>query len=130
MNRQIEESQRTALGNLYNRIEQITNDMNGTSEEMNVPKSLPSQMCDGPSSQSVSALRVKLPGDLTVDFTPKYPLGSANALWVPAKRTCRSGILSDMLFSFVGEEWRSDGKALSDEMIRECLTPKSPPPIY
>jgi hypothetical protein len=105
--------------------------MNGTYTEMALPSSLSYQISDGPSNMSITGLHVELPNGLVVDFKPQNPLGIGNALSVNARRILpRSGTLTDRGFSFVNEEWQSGGRTLTDEAIRECLTPKGPVPIY
>jgi hypothetical protein len=128
--KQIAEIQKAALRNLYHRIKQIAKSMSGSSEEMDVSSSLPDQMLDGPSSLCVPALQIELANGYVVDFRPSIPLGFGNALTVSVRGTLPIGLSKDVGFSFVNDEWRFGGQTLSDELIRECLTPKGPAPIY
>jgi len=131
MFQQIAEIQKAALRNLYGRIKQLAKIMNGTYTETELPSSLSEQMSDSPGNLSVTALHAELPNGLVVDFKPQNPLGIGNALSVNARRILPgSGTLTDIGFSFVNGEWQSGGKTLSDEAIRECLTPRGPVPIY
>ena len=130
MFQQIAEIQKAALRNLYDRTKQIAKSMSGTFMEMEVGSSLPDQMLDGPSSLGVPALRVELANGYVVDFKPALPLGFGNALTVSARGTLPSGLSKDVGFSFVNDEWRFGGQILSDELIREYLTPKGPVPVY
>lgn len=130
MNQQIAEIQEAALRDLYERVKQMAECMNGTSTEAAIPSALPDQMCDGRSNLEVTVLHVEVPNGLMVDFKPQNPLGLGSALSVLARRSLPSGVLSDIGFSFVNGEWQSVGKTLTDEVIRECLTPKGPVPIY
>jgi hypothetical protein len=66
-----------------------------------------------------------------VDFKPQNLLGIGNILSVNARRMLsESGTFGDIGFSFVKGQWQSGRGILSDEMIRECITPKDPVPIY
>ena len=132
VNQQIAEIQEAALTNLYDRIKQIVESMNGTCREMKLPSSLSGQMSDVPSNLSITGLHVELANGLIVDFKLPNPLGIGNALSVNARRILPgSGTLDDRGFIFVVKgEWQSGGKTLSDEAIRECLTHKGPVPIY
>jgi len=131
VNQQNAEIQEAALRNLFERIKQIVKSMNGSSEEMKVSSSLPEQMCDGPSNVTVTTLHVELPSGLMVDFKPQNLLGIGNILSVNARRMLSErGTFGDIGFSFVKGQWQSGRGILSDEMIRECITPKGPVPIY
>jgi hypothetical protein len=131
VNQQVVETQETALRSLYERIKQIVETMNGVFTETKLPSSLPDQNCDDPSNLSVTALHVELPSGVMVDFKPALPLGFAITLFVKARRTLSGhGVFNDMDLSFADGEWQYSGHTLSDEVIRECLTPKGPVPIY
>ena len=131
MFQQIAETQKAALRNLYERIKQIVRSMNGTYTEMELPSSLTDQMSDDSCNLSVTGLHVEFPNGLIVDFKPPNWLGIGNALSVNARRVLPgSGTLGDKGFSFVNGEWKSGGKSLSDEVVRECLTLSGPVPIW
>ena len=131
VNQQIDEIKKAALTILYTRIKNIVENMNGTCRETELPSSLSDQMSDGPSNLSSTGLHVELLNGLVVDFQPQNPLGIGNALSVNARRVLPgSGTFGDIGFSFVNSEWQAGRKTLTDEAIRECLTPNSPVPIY
>jgi len=81
-------------------------------------------------SISRGILRIEMPDNFDVVFTPAYPL-SGSTLPVTATRDHNGNRESAQLFIYDLGAWTSEaGHPLSDEAIRKCLMPDSPPPAY
>jgi hypothetical protein len=116
------------LDELYYRIAQIAEAMDGTASPLVSRQSLPSQMVATPSSENVQALWVRLPDEFQVEFAPSHPLSIGNALSVRAVRTHAGLRKSDWTLNFGPDGWRRTQAPLSDDEIRACLTPEGPSP--
>jgi hypothetical protein len=127
MNQFTIEQKSAVLNTLYCRIERIATNMKGTASRGNTERSLPSAAVAVPKSENVLILRVTIPGGFRVEFAPFYPLSHpGNNLVVQATRFQNDVRKNDWQFRFNGHEWQRTQNPLSDEEIRECLTPEGP----
>lgn len=116
------------LYRLYSRVMQIAEVMGGSASPIAVGRSLPSAMVGFPRSEIVSALRVMMPDGFQVDFAPFYPLSIGTTLTVQAIRVDNGSRKTDWLIRLAPDAWKRGQAPLSDDEIRECLTPEGPPP--
>ena len=115
MTQQTSETKRAALDNLYGRITRVAEEMGGTVS--------PRTFAPG--------LSVEMPGAFRVGFAPLQPLDIGNALTIRATRTVPEGRKTDWSRN-LGQDgiWQGNEGPLSDDEIRECLTPEGPKPMY
>ena len=114
----------TALNELYSRITQIAEAMGGRVSRIKPSVSFPSAEGAAPRIEDVPALCVDMPDNFQVEFAPSYPLSLPSDLLVRAKRTHGRLRESDWHFNFAPDGWRRIHAPLSDDEIRECLTPE------
>lgn len=120
-----------ALNALYGRIASIAAAMGGRATESSVSLSTPSVMVASPRTETTPSLVVEMPGSFRVDFAPTHPLTIGNALAVRALRTHEDQRKTDWQFNLGADGWQRTQAPLSDEEIRQCLTPEGPrPAIY
>jgi hypothetical protein len=106
-----------ALDELYDRIKPIAEAMGG-----NVSLRLPAPNGCGP------ALRAEMPNDFWVDFDPSYSSNFGNALAVRAIRIYCGLRKSSWAFALGSGGWEREKSPLSDDEIRDCLSPEGPKP--
>ena len=127
MNQITVEQKLTALGELYVRIERIAAEMKGTASRSNVERSFLGATVASSKEENSLALFVRMPGGFFIEFAPFYPLGQpGNNLIVQARRYQKGTRRNDWQFRFSEGEWQRTQSALSDQEIRECLTPDGP----
>lgn len=63
----------TALNEFYRRITQIAEAMGGHASPIKSSLLFPIAMVAAPRSEEVPALRVNMPDDLEIEFSPSYP---------------------------------------------------------
>jgi hypothetical protein len=120
-----------ALNELYSRIMQIAGAMGGTASQSSVSISMPSAMVVAPRGEHVPALYVEMPNGFRVEFTPSLPLNTPFVLSVQVRRTHHGLPKNGWMFNFCPDGWRRTLAPLSDDEIRECLTPDGPmPAVY
>jgi len=129
MAQQMIDNKIAALSELHNRVIRIVERMGGTAFPFKGSVGLQSAAVAAPRVEGVPALRAEMPDGFLVDFTPTNPMGLGNALTVKAERTHNGGRKNDMFFSFGPGGWQRGSVSLSDEEIRECLTPGGPPAV-
>jgi hypothetical protein len=88
--------------------------------------SFPSAIVAAPATETVPALHVEMPDFFRLEMAPPHPLSIGNALTVRVKRTHGSARKSDWNFSFGPKGWQRTQDPLSDDEIRQCLTPGGP----
>jgi hypothetical protein len=120
------EEKTTTLDGLYCRIEKIAKGMGGFTSRTNAERSIPAAMTADPKGESVPALFLRMPDEFLVEFAPRYPLSLGNNLSVQATRTQGGVRKSDWQLHFNGHDWLRTQNPLSDQEIRECLTPEGP----
>lgn len=115
------------LDEFYNRVMRIARSMGGSTSRLASNLSSPRAMVAGPRTEDAPGLRAQMPNGLQVEFAPSNALSIGNALSVNARRTVGEGRKSDWTFTFGSNGWQRTGSPLSDDEIRECLTPEGPP---
>lgn len=120
-----------ALTALYGCIASIAAAMGGRATESSVSLPIPSVMVASPRTETTPSLVVEMPGNFGVDFVPAFPLTIGNALAVRAQRTHEDQRKTDWQFNLGPNGWQRTQALLSDDEIRQCLTPEGPgPAIY
>jgi hypothetical protein len=120
-----------ALNALYGRIASIAAAMGGKAAESSANLRIPGIMVASPRNEAAPALVVEMPDRFRVDFAPTHPLTIENALAVRAVRTHEDLRKTDWQFNLGSDGWQRTQAPLSDDEIRQCLTPEGPrPAIY
>lgn len=119
-----------ALNTLYYRVGQVAGAMGGAASPVNEPITYLSVSQVIPRTEVTHALRVEMPGYFVVIFSPTFPLKEpGNAISVRAKRTHNGGRKSDWTFILAPNGWQRTQQPLTDDELRECLTPQGLPPL-
>lgn len=120
-----------ALDELYSRITRIAKEMGGTASPRTSTVGFSAASVPSSRSEDAPALRVLMSDGFQVDFAPLQPLRIGNALSVRATRTTPQGRLTDWSWNLgLDGSWQGAKGPLTDKEIRDCLTPKGPPPLY
>ena len=119
-----------ALDALYARIMGVAKVMGGTASRVSVRLSLPSAMTATPQADDAPALVVEMQNNFRAEFAPSNALLIGNALTVRVVRTHEGLRKTDWQFNLAPDGWQRTQTPLSDDQIRECLTPDGPKPAF
>ncbi len=117
-----------ALRQLYDRIARVAEAMGGTASHQVSALTIPGVKTADYQSENAPALCAEMPDGFRVDFAPFFPLSIGNALSVRARRFHAGSPRSEWGFNLGPDGWRRTQAPLSDDEIRECLTPEGPRP--
>jgi hypothetical protein len=124
------EEKMIALDALYARIMGVAKVMGGTASRVSVRLSLPSAMTATPQADDAPALVVEMQNNFRAEFAPSNALLIGNALTVRVVRTHEGLRKTDWQFNLAPDGWQRTQTPLSDDQIRECLTPDGPKPAF
>ena len=117
-----------ALEALYGRVVSIAEAMGGRATRVASQQGIPNAMQPTGQSQMVPALILEMPNDFEVKFTPCYPLGTGYSLLVRVRRLHGGVPKNSMTFHFGHDGWQGTKGPLSDDELRQWLTPARIPP--
>ncbi len=119
-----------ALDALYTRIADVAKAMGGTASKVSTRLALPSAMTATPQSDDAPALIVEMQDNFRTEFAPSNALRIGNALTVRVVRTHEGMRKTDWHFNLALDGWQRSQTPLSDDDIRQCLTPEGPKPAF
>ena len=122
------EKEFAALEALYSRIVPIAETMGGRAARVASQQGIANAMEPTGQRQMVPALLLEMPNDFEVKFTPCYPLGTGHSLLVRVRRLHGGVPKNSMTFHFGHDGWQGTKGPLSDDDLREWLTPGRIPP--
>ena len=121
---------RFALDALYSRIAAVAKAMGGRASSVSLRLSLPSAMTATPQGEDAPALVVEMQNNFRAEFAPSNALRIGNALTVRVVRSHKGLRKTDWQFNFASDGWQHNQTPLSDDQIRECLSPEGPKPAF